>query len=700
MTVNELKERIQHHASRLEKLQGEENKRIKKRVLATLGKLKKELQSLQEEEKELMEKEVEGGSQKRKLPPQEEDSALNSSQLVPKKKLKNKVNMINNELKELGQKKCLNLAVKKFKWAKKKGLPLNIHSYTNLLNAYVRCAEMDAAEDFLREFQASNIPINIVAYTILLKGYAESGNLQAMHRIMFDLIPSHQLIPNERTVLTFLRGCTRIGAVKSAYSLRTSLTRWNLFSSLSIAGQIVQLLCQSLDISSALLVLNDLQKSRDRLSSPPSERSLYEFSRMYFHLAKAYLYTGESQRSQEFTALAVEALQECTQSQLRSKMMGHSETRREEKHILEEDHSHTDCSSSYQLFQDHQMEDLQQSLESMEMIFASSSSVDYSSLYLAALSRLYYMGNNGASDLESPSTPLDRTGGLLLALVEKFGLNVILNIGKKKKEFLQKYLSTVNEFGHILFSHSSLSLSSSSFSSSDHPQRLCKLEICSGDGEWVVAQAQADPHADWIALELRCSRVANILHRTVSASLSNLYLLGGDAAYILPHRIAPSSISHIFINHPEPPERIAGSNRVQGKHLLTASFFVEMHRALRNGGKLAIVSDNLSYMRSLGRELECSCDDLFENGSIADPIDLIQEPRISFSDGEKATNDGPRNGQGNTCSMDIYIWRGDLPLESGVTTEASSYFNRLWERGHKRRRWILYVVKKCPPLLL
>ena len=249
-------------------------------------------------------------------------------------------------------------------------------------------------------------------------------------------------------------------------------------------------------------------------------------------------------------------------------------------------------------------------------------------------------------------------------------------------EFLQKYLSTVNEFGHILFSHSS-----------DHPQRLCKLEICSGDGEWVVAQAQADPDADWIALELRCSRVVNILHRSVSASLSNIYLLGGDAAYILPHRIAPTSISPIFINHPEPPERIAGSSRVQGKHLLTASFFVEMHRVLRVGGKLAIVSDNLSYMRSLGRELKSSFHDLFNNGPIADRTDLIQEPSMCVSNGVKAENEGLREAHGNTCSMDIHIWRGNLPLESGITTEASSYFNRLWERGHKRRRWFLFVVK-------
>ena len=42
LEVRTLEERIEHHASRLEELQGEANKRVRKRVLATLGKSSEE----------------------------------------------------------------------------------------------------------------------------------------------------------------------------------------------------------------------------------------------------------------------------------------------------------------------------------------------------------------------------------------------------------------------------------------------------------------------------------------------------------------------------------------------------------------------------------------------------------------------------------------------------------------------------------
>ncbi|CAL1165385.1 unnamed protein product, partial [Cladocopium goreaui] len=42
-----------------------------------------------------------------------------------------------------------------------------------------------------------------------------------------------------------------------------------------------------------------------------------------------------------------------------------------------------------------------------------------------------------------------------------------------------------------------------------------KLEACSGTGDWVVAQAQADTEANWVASELRYDRVWSILSKCV-----------------------------------------------------------------------------------------------------------------------------------------------------------------------------------------
>lgn len=188
------------------------------------------------------------------------------------------------------------------------------------------------------------------------------------------------------------------------------------------------------------------------------------------------------------------------------------------------------------------------------------------------------------------------------------------------------------------------------------------IEICSGSGEWVVAHASADlyyphkgkdqdqdqkvknskdkttknnavPRALWLALELRCDRVYHTISRSVIenivrhshhaneitrnksyhekntdtnkvsstsfSGLSNLAIIGGDATNILPNRIAPGSITSVYINHPEPPERTGGVGDSEGQHLLTQEFFSEIHRILKSTGTCTIVTDNLPYAKSL-----------------------------------------------------------------------------------------------------
>ena len=81
-----------------------------------------------------------------------------------------------------------------------------------------------------------------------------------------------------------------------------------------------------------------------------------------------------------------------------------------------------------------------------------------------------------------------------------------------------------------------------------------KLEICSGNGDWAVAQAAADRgEANWAALELRHDRVYNIFSRMVFEKAENLCVIGGDAGVVVAHHIAPASVAHVFINFPVRP---------------------------------------------------------------------------------------------------------------------------------------------------
>ena len=121
-----------------------------------------------------------------------------------------------------------------------------------------------------------------------------------------------------------------------------------------------------------------------------------------------------------------------------------------------------------------------------------------------------------------------------------------------------------------------------------------KLEIASGTGDWVVAQAQADVgKANWACVELRHDRVYHTVRpahrasdRTLGAlaprlsrcaspvaaplaeapavrslvrqlslmalqAVPNLCVMGGDAALIVRSHLQPASVSHAFINFPE-----------------------------------------------------------------------------------------------------------------------------------------------------
>ena len=41
----------------------------------------------------------------------------------------------------------------------------------------------------------------------------------------------------------------------------------------------------------------------------------------------------------------------------------------------------------------------------------------------------------------------------------------------------------------------------------------------------------------------------------------------------------------------------------------------------------------------------------------------------------------------------LTLWRGEPGPVCGHSTIASSYFDRLWDKGNKKRRWFIYVKK-------
>jgi pentatricopeptide repeat protein len=259
---------------------------------------------------------------------------------------------------------------------------------------------------------------------------------------------------------------------------------------------------------------------------------------------------------------------------------------------------------------------------------------------------------------------------------------------------------------------------------------------------------------NWIALELRYDRSNNILLKhflefsllkqfyssksigeesknksgTENSLISpnNLSVCSGNAEIILSNYFPADSLSHVFINFPQPPDRITGGfqNKDQGKHLYTKEFLLVLLKLLKtrsyssaensndnssldySKGKLTILSDNLLYVQLL-----------------ANNILLLNNEIISKKRNDKKKQQQLPNSEENDCifvspsfpevenvrktqeilpilslttskqSPSIIIYRGDPGQECGHQVSVSSYFDRMWSLGQKKRRWFLHLEK-------
>lgn len=135
------------YASKLEQFNDSkstnDSKRLKKRIFQQLGKLKRKFNELSDKSSNSNtadEAEMQKVAATTTTTTDQTDES-EATQYTPSQ-AKMKLKLLHKELAQYAQKKLLNLAIKKFQWALRKGLPVNIHTYANMLNAYVRCGDI------------------------------------------------------------------------------------------------------------------------------------------------------------------------------------------------------------------------------------------------------------------------------------------------------------------------------------------------------------------------------------------------------------------------------------------------------------------------------------------------------------------------------------------------------------------------------
>ena len=832
------------------------SKRTRKRILQRLGKLKKDLAAI-------------SGNSAMDTPSENiEQADFETNDTIPevatptqsKEERKLKLRLLNKDLAEFAQKKQLSLAKKRFEQGVRKGIKPDVHTFTNLVNAHVRCSDLFGAELVLERMKSHEISPNLVTYTTLLKGYSEMGDMHHACQVYFSCM-TDGLVPNVRSLNTFLRACVRTGMVTPA--LQGYFNFISRKQSSNIGGRddinvpskkrkidgppggtadeeydcdastyeyLVGLLCRAGRIESAEVVL---RRFTEQATSAASNRavsaggvSTIENTAIYITLATMDTLWGGHYKARKWADLAADSLKRTENSELKESMMKRFQTGESAGSGGGKGKDEQD-SRSVALFLRHRRTELEAQLMSVQDALAMSQSrmstagggtavlvaqlremSNACTIYLQALSQVLYFGFDGCCDYdtlrlsgpaaktfpehdnrgttaENEAQLLDIADRLLIALRDKFGLNACnlpelstiaaphltqdLQVCALHKELQTSLIATResvaeklnrsrnSDSGYIDFQQLFTPLSEVS-APNDLAVLPVKLEICSGDGEWAVAQAAADwtspipgsseaaPKALWVALELRCDRIQHTLaHYLISRpsgslsygngsatsnssihSVHNLALLGGNAAKILPERIAPDSVAEVFVNHPQPPDRVAGGGDMAGKgkggdkeknqgaHLLTSDFFVEIMRILKVGGAITIVTDNQAYAKALAASIanmpvqRCGTSTATSVAYTAVLAGGVERKSLP-ADWEHTLDEShtvsalapPSNGkieitlveEDVSVGRSVDVWRGEPGLEAGHVARASSYFDRMWDLGQKKRRWFLYVRK-------
>jgi hypothetical protein len=237
-------------------------------------------------------------------------------------------------------------------------------------------------------------------------------------------------------------------------------------------------------------------------------------------------------------------------------------------------------------------------------------------------------------------------------------------------------------------------------------QRL-ELELGAGFGDWIVQKAVEDPKTNFVALELRADRVAQIFTRTVLLSsitpINNLCVIGGDGRQILSRYLGPGAVDSLYVNHPEPPTQTYGfdskellsiiDNGQEPTHMLHSAVLIAAATSLKRSGKgrLVIVTDNRWYARLISAT--------FVKVKKAHP-GWLEDVDLTKSDAGFHKVEVPEfDGVDETCRATIFQGQPNATIgyPSKSRSEGNSYFDRLWRAGagaHAETRARYVIVQR------
>jgi tRNA (guanine-N7-)-methyltransferase len=126
---------------------------------------------------------------------------------------------------------------------------------------------------------------------------------------------------------------------------------------------------------------------------------------------------------------------------------------------------------------------------------------------------------------------------------------------------------------------------------------LVELEIGTGKGTFLAARATARPEINFLGIEWAKSYAMYAADRFSRSGLGNVRMLGTDAGPFVKKCIPAGSLWRVHIYFPDPwPKK-----RHHRRRLIQTSFLEQVHRILKPGGQVLIVTDHLDYFEHIQR---------------------------------------------------------------------------------------------------
>jgi tRNA (guanine-N7-)-methyltransferase len=162
------------------------------------------------------------------------------------------------------------------------------------------------------------------------------------------------------------------------------------------------------------------------------------------------------------------------------------------------------------------------------------------------------------------------------------------------------------------------------------------LEIGFGVGEVIGSLAEANPHIDYLGIEVHRAGVGRLLLRAQQNSLANVRVICHDAVDVLRDHVRDAAFDQILVFFPDPWHK----KRHHKRRLIEPSFVALLASRLRAGGILRLATDWQAYAEQM--LVVCNAEPALRSLS----PDFTYVPRPDFRPSTRFERRGERLGHG------------------------------------------------------